>query len=44
MKHKVYRQNWEEAQKEYQKALKIKPNYSTAHHYYAELLNILGRI
>jgi TolB-like protein len=34
--------NWEAAEKAYQRALEINPNYSTAHHYYAEHLSILG--
>jgi TolB-like protein len=32
---------WEEAQKEFQTALELNPNYVTSHHYYSELLNIL---
>jgi len=34
--------NWEAAEDAYQRALEINPNYSTAHHYYAEHLSILG--
>lgn len=33
---------WEKAENAYQRALEINPNYSTAHHYYAEHLAILG--
>jgi TolB-like protein len=33
---------WEAAEKAYQRALELNPNYSTAHHYYAEHLCILG--
>jgi TolB-like protein len=33
---------WEEAQKELQLALKLNPKFVTAHHYYSELLDILG--
>ena len=42
----IYRANnwkWKEAEKEFQKALEVNPNFSTAHQYYAELLYILGR-
>ncbi len=33
---------WEEAQKELQLAVKLNPTFVTAHHYYSELLDILG--
>jgi TolB-like protein len=33
---------WEEAHKELRLAIELNPNYSTAHQYYAELLDILG--
>jgi TolB-like protein/AraC-like DNA-binding protein len=33
---------WEKARKEYQKAIELNPNYSTAYFYYAELLDLLG--
>ena len=33
---------WEEAQKELQLAVKLNPKFVTAHHYYSELLDILG--
>jgi len=34
--------NWEKARKEYEHAIKLDPNFVTAHHYYSELLDILG--
>lgn len=33
---------WDKAENAYQRALEINPNYSTAHHYYAEHLALLG--
>jgi TolB-like protein len=33
---------WEKAEQAFERALEINPNYSTAHHYYAEHLSILG--
>jgi len=33
---------WEKARKEYEKAIELNPNYSTAYCYYAELLDLLG--
>lgn len=35
--------NWREAEKAYQSALRLNPNYATAHHMYAGLLSITGR-
>jgi tetratricopeptide (TPR) repeat protein len=35
--------NWEASEKELKLAIKLNPNYATAHQYYAELLEILGR-
>lgn len=35
--------NWQAAEKEYQRAIVLDPNYSTAHHWYAELLALEGR-
>ncbi len=35
--------DWEKAEKAFQRALELNPNYSTAHHYYAEHLSILGK-
>jgi len=34
--------NWEEARKELKLACELNPNFVTAHHYYSELLDILG--
>jgi TolB-like protein/Tfp pilus assembly protein PilF len=35
--------NWEASEKELKLAIQLNPNYATAHQYYAELLEILGR-
>jgi TolB-like protein len=35
--------DWERAEEAYQRALKLNPNYSTAHQYYAEHLAVLGK-
>jgi len=35
--------NWDAAEREFVKAIKLNPNYSTAHQYYAEYLTIMGR-
>ncbi|RLD92973.1 MAG: hypothetical protein DRJ29_10210 [Bacteroidetes bacterium] len=35
--------DWEAAEKAFQRALELNPNYSTAHHYYAEHLSIIGK-
>lgn len=35
--------DWQAAESAYLKAIELNPNYSTAHHYYAEHLNITGR-
>lgn len=34
---------WEESRKELLRAIELNPNYATAHHYYSELLDILGQ-
>jgi TolB-like protein len=34
---------WEEARKELRHAIELNPNYSTAHQYYSELLDIFGQ-
>ena len=34
---------WEASEKEFKIAIQINPNYATAHQYYAELLEIIGR-
>jgi DNA-binding winged helix-turn-helix (wHTH) protein/TolB-like protein len=35
--------DWNEVERRYREAIRLAPNYSTAHHWYAELLSILGR-
>ena len=35
--------DWENAEKAFKRALKLNPNYSTAHHYYSQHLHITGR-
>lgn len=35
--------DWQAAAENYQKAIELKPNYATAHHWYGELLSTLGR-
>jgi tetratricopeptide (TPR) repeat protein len=34
---------WEDAEREFQRAIDLNPNYATAHHWYAYLLMLLGR-
>jgi DNA-binding winged helix-turn-helix (wHTH) protein/TolB-like protein/Tfp pilus assembly protein PilF len=38
-----YKRNWAEAEREFQRALAINPNYATANHWYAEYLMYSGR-
>lgn len=38
-----YDWDWQTAEKEYRRAIELNPNYSTAHHWYAEHLAFLGR-
>lgn len=38
-----YDWDWQTAEKEYRRAIELNPNYSTAHHWYAEHLALLGR-
>lgn len=38
-----YEWNWEDAEKELKLAISINPNSATAHQYYSELLDILGK-
>src|SRR5262249_36573336 len=38
-----YKRNWAEAEREFQRALALNPNYATAHHWYAEYLMYMGR-
>jgi TolB-like protein/DNA-binding winged helix-turn-helix (wHTH) protein len=35
--------DWQTAEKEYQRAIELNPNYATAHHWYAEYLALMGR-
>ncbi len=35
--------DWTEVERQYREASRLAPNYSTAHHWYAEFLSILGR-
>jgi len=38
-----YDWDWQAAEKEYQRAIDLDPNYATAHHWYAEYLALQGR-
>ena len=38
-----YDWDWQTAEKEFQRAIELNPNYATAHHWYAEHLTWLGR-
>jgi len=38
-----YEWDWRNAEREYQRAIQLNPNYATAHQWYAECLSILGR-
>jgi len=38
-----YDQNWAEAEREFKRAIQLKPTYATAHQWYAEYLVALGR-
>ncbi len=38
-----YDYDWQTAEREYQRAIELNPNYATAHHWYAEHLMWLGR-
>jgi TolB-like protein/Tfp pilus assembly protein PilF len=38
-----YDWDWRSAEREYQRALQLNPNYATAHQWYAECLSMLGR-
>lgn len=35
--------DWKEAERQYRESIRLATNYSTAHHWYAEFLSILGR-
>jgi len=39
-----YHWDWEGAEKEFKRAIELKPNYATAHQWYAEFLNNMGRL
>ena len=41
--HKCHAWNWRLAEKEYERALQLNPNYSLAHQWYAGLLRLTGR-
>src|SRR5688500_9823809 len=38
-----YEWNFAEAEKEFKRAIELKPSYATAHHWYAEYLLVMGR-
>ena len=38
-----YEWDWQASERNYLKAIELKPNYATAHHWYGELLTLLGR-
>ncbi|MFI5058782.1 MAG: winged helix-turn-helix domain-containing tetratricopeptide repeat protein [Candidatus Acidiferrales bacterium] len=38
-----YDWDWQNAEKEYRRAIQLDPNYATAHHWYAEYLSYQGR-
>jgi TolB-like protein/DNA-binding winged helix-turn-helix (wHTH) protein/Tfp pilus assembly protein PilF len=38
-----YDHDWETADREFQRAIQLNPNYATGHHWYAEHLSFLGR-
>jgi DNA-binding winged helix-turn-helix (wHTH) protein len=40
---KLYEWNWQAAETSYRRAIELDPGYSVAHHWYAQLLSILGR-
>lgn len=40
---KGYEWNWDDAEKEYRRAIDLNPNYAIAHMWYANLLSIMGR-
>lgn len=39
-----YGWKWQEAEKEFQRAILLNPDYSTAHFWYSQLLTVLGRM
>jgi TolB-like protein/Tfp pilus assembly protein PilF len=40
----LYDRDWDTAEGEFQRALSLKPDYATAHHWYAEYLAFAGRV
>jgi Tfp pilus assembly protein PilF len=42
--HFRYNWNWEEADKEYNRAMALNPNYATGYHWYGMFLNSMGRV
>jgi DNA-binding winged helix-turn-helix (wHTH) protein/cytochrome c-type biogenesis protein CcmH/NrfG len=40
---KLYDRNWEAAERSYRRAFELDPGYAVAHHWYGQLLSILGR-
>ena len=40
---KLFDWNWDAAERSYRRALELDPGYSVAHHWYGQLLSILGR-
>lgn len=39
----TYEWKWSEAEREFKRAIQLAPSYATAHHWYAEYLNQMGR-
>jgi eukaryotic-like serine/threonine-protein kinase len=42
--HFRYDWNWEQAEKEYKRAIALNPNYATGYHWYGMFLNSMGRV
>ena len=36
--------SWQEAEKSFRKSIELNPNYATAHHWYAQVLSVQGRM